>query len=378
MKTLIKLVAVVACVAAFVSLLIFLRKNGYGDDKQNPLDSYISKKRSKTESTDSTEKTVTIVAGVNADETCLPLLYLNGGTEPNENCLLYKEYGLKMKIIASDESDKDNDASGSDSTNVRLCNIGLLPLHNTKDKLIAFCGWSRGREVIVAKAGINSIDSLARHSIACSRNSSIAFAVTALSQAKVRIKITEEDNDSLATTLMMMRSDEDVHKIFSEGDADAAVLPIRLADKLAGVKTLASSKDYPNAVCFGLMADEGWLIDNKGIAVTLVSAILNANSTLNNDARAMEEARIYFTSAMHKEVYPLQDRTVGLEFASAEDNISFFGLNFKSQGINGETLYNSMARSYNDHNINTDIQPWRKVSDISIIEPFASESGSQQ
>lgn len=41
--------------------------------------------------------------GTNTYAGFLPFMYLNNGLDPTEDCILYKEYGLKLKVIVQDD-----------------------------------------------------------------------------------------------------------------------------------------------------------------------------------------------------------------------------------------------------------------------------------
>ena len=44
-----------------------------------------------------------ITIGTNTYAGFLPFIYLNNGLESNEDCHIYKEYGLKLKIVVQDD-----------------------------------------------------------------------------------------------------------------------------------------------------------------------------------------------------------------------------------------------------------------------------------
>ena len=88
----VKVVGVIALVAAimFGALKFF----GSNDDSSNSNGIFSSMFSSDDD---------VITIGTNTYAGFLPFMYLNNGLEPNEDCPIYKEYDLKLKIIVQDD-----------------------------------------------------------------------------------------------------------------------------------------------------------------------------------------------------------------------------------------------------------------------------------
>ena len=69
-----------------------------------------------------------ITVGTNTYAGFLPFMYLNNGLEPNEDCILYKEYGLKMKVVIQDDFQAGRMAFKNGNIDVIYCTVDAIPV----------------------------------------------------------------------------------------------------------------------------------------------------------------------------------------------------------------------------------------------------------
>ena len=73
-----------------------------------------------------------ITVGTNTYAGFLPFMYLNGGLEPNEDCPIYKEYGIKLKIVVQDDFAAGRAAFKNGDIDVIYCTADALPVEMTE------------------------------------------------------------------------------------------------------------------------------------------------------------------------------------------------------------------------------------------------------
>ena len=93
---------------------------GVFDGSKNPGKEISLGKRSK--------KVDYITVGTNTYAGFLPFMYLNNGLEPNEDCILYKEYGLKMKVVVQDDFQAGRMAFKNGNIDVIYCTVDAIPV----------------------------------------------------------------------------------------------------------------------------------------------------------------------------------------------------------------------------------------------------------
>ena len=55
-------------------------------------------------------------------------MYLNGGLDPNENSIIYKEYGIKLKIVVQDDFQAGRAAFRNGDIDIIYCTADALPV----------------------------------------------------------------------------------------------------------------------------------------------------------------------------------------------------------------------------------------------------------
>ena len=104
-----------------------------------------------------------ITIGTNTYAGFLPFMYLNNGADPNEDCILYKEYGLKAKIIVQDDFAAGRSAFKSGDIDIIYCTADALGVEMSRGsdmndaKFINISNWSRGADAIVVNSKIKTV-----------------------------------------------------------------------------------------------------------------------------------------------------------------------------------------------------------------------------
>ena len=101
-----------------------------------------------------------ITVGTNTYAGFLPFMYLNNGLEPNEDCILYKEYGLKLKIVIQDDFQAGRIAFKNGNIDIIYCTADALPVEMGENSEISdarffnISNWSRGADALVVNKNI--------------------------------------------------------------------------------------------------------------------------------------------------------------------------------------------------------------------------------
>lgn len=299
-----------------------------------------------------------------------PIVWGNGGKEGNSESEFYKRFGVKLKIIQMDDFDGATSYWKENENALRFCTLDSYPVEAsgsgtmTDARYWVIHNFSAGADVIVATKNIKTVADLKGKKIVCSEGTaSHSLLLNTLDAAG----LTGNDVEIITTGY-----GADVATAFKAGTADAAVVfcpddDACIKDGPAGTHVLVSTKQINTLVTDGFLAHSGWLEKNPEKATKIAEALMWANSEMKNPETYKE-----ICSVFSKEFdVPLEDvLTVGekINFATLTDNINWFGLNTSYKGITGESLYTKMSQVYGSLGLAKATLPWRKISDVTIIE----------
>ena len=115
-----------------------------------------------------------ITIGTNTYAGFLPFIYLNGGLDPNEESIIYKDYGLKLKIVVQDDFQAGRSAFRNGDIDIIYCTADALPVEMSEGSEMAearffnISNWSRGADAIVVNKNIQTVGNLIGKVVACS------------------------------------------------------------------------------------------------------------------------------------------------------------------------------------------------------------------
>ena len=334
---------------------------------------------------DSDKDVITI--GTNTYAGFMPFMYLNGGLDPNENSIIYKEYGLKLKIVVQDDFQAGRAAFRNDDIDIIYCTADALPVEMSEGsemsdaRLFNISNWSRGADAIVVNKNIKNVGDLVGKVVACSEGTaSHTLLLNTLETNGIgydRVNMGQGiDKDKV--NIKVVSSGLDAAAIFKAGQCDAAVVfspdDQDIVASISGSKVLVSTKQASNIICDCLIAKQCYLENNKENVQKLISALLYANTLMNTDENAVKEAAKAFAKSYGTDEQFAIDGSKNIHYATLGDEINFFGLNSSYTGIKGDELYSKMARTYEGLNLCKRPLAWRKVSNSDIIEELMSNS----
>lgn len=318
-----------------------------------------------------------INVGVNTYVGFLQLVWLNNGLEPNEDCPLYKDYGLKMKITIQDDFMAGRAAFKNGDIDLIYCTTDVLSteMGSGSDMLdsryFLMLDKSRGADVIVVNKNIKTVADL--------KGKTVAFAESTVSQTLL-INILETNGIAPnEVKYVKVGSGIDAAEAFKAGQVDACVtwapIDADCVKAIPGSKVLISTKQASELSSDGLLAKADYIEENKDKLIKFTSAVLYANSLMTNDADALAKASEVF--AKEFQGFKPQDCIDGsknVRYVTLGDQINYFGLNGTYSGVTAEQTYSKMARIYEQIGLTKSPSPWRKVSDTSIIEALMASN----
>ena len=186
-----------------------------------------------------------LTLGINTWSGFAPIVWLNGGLEPNTESQLYKNYGIKLSIKINDVFDNSRQNFIDGNYDLVYATTDVLPIEMgagsgmVENGAVQFLqvDWSRGGDAIVVRKGINSAADL--------KGKTIAYAVGTASNSLL-IKFLEANNLTVSDVILKKASDGiEAAKFYKAGQVDAAVVwspdDLDCVDAIPGTKVLVNT-----------------------------------------------------------------------------------------------------------------------------------------
>lgn len=319
---------------------------------------------------DSNDADLTI--GLNTWSGFAPIVMMNNGLEPNENCRLYKEFGIKLRIKIVDVFDDSRNNFKTGNLDLVYCTTDVLPIEmspgsgmtDVNTQQFMQVDWSRGGDAIIVSKGINNVANL--------KGKTISVAEGTASHTLL-IKVLETNGLSMNDVNMKKVSDGiESAKLYKAGAVDAAVVwspdDLDCVNSIPGTKVLINTKVATHIIADGMLAKKEFIEKNKDLLVKFATAWFTANGEVNSSDETAKLAATEFSKAFNVDFEFAYNGIKNVRLTTLGDNKNFFGLNPSYQGMTGEQLYTRMSVIYGDLNLAKSSIAWRNVSNTSIIE----------
>lgn len=323
-----------------------------------------------------------LTLGINTWSGFAPIVWLNGGLEPNTESRLYTNYGIKLRIKINDVFDNSRQNFIDGNYNLVYATTDVLPIEMgagsgmVENGAVQFLqvDWSRGGDAIVARKGINTVADF--------KGKTVAYAVGTASNSLL-IKVLESNGLTVNDVILKKASDGiEAAKFYKAGACDIAVVwspdDLDCVDAVPGTKIIINTKVATHIIADGILVKEEFLNANKALLVKFATAWLDANSKINSSPALAKEAAeaCHLAWDMPTEFFVAGISNVRL--TTLGDNKDFFGLTPTYQGITGEQLYSKMSIVYTELGLAKNSVAWRSVSNTEVVElinlPVGQES----
>jgi NitT/TauT family transport system substrate-binding protein len=348
-------------IAAFAGGIIYLRDKGKSSsDKKNGIFG---------------TKIPTYTIGVNTYAGFTPIIWLNGGLKPNDESIITKEYGIRLNIVIQDDFIAGRNGLKKGEIDMIYCTADALPTEMSESgdmtdvRHFMLLNWSRGADAIVVNKHINTVADLRGKKIAVAEGTAAhTLLINTLETNEIspdEIKIVKVEN-GVEAAQMFKALQVEACVAWSPDDIDCV-------EAVPGSKVLVSTKQATHIICDGLIAKEEFLDNHQDDVAKIVSAILYANSKMNDDPVAVKEAAKYFAKGFGTDEAFCIDGVKNIRFATLGDELNFYGLESGYIGVKGDDLYSKMSRVYESLKLTKKPLAWRRVSYPAIIEKLEKE-----
>lgn len=313
-----------------------------------------------------------LTLGINTWSGFAPIVWMNGGLDPNTESELYQKYGIKLQIKINDVFDDSRNNFKTDNYNLVYCTADVLPIEmgagsgmvEAETKLFMQVDWSRGGDAIVVRKGINTVADL--------KGKTISVALGTASHSLL-IKVLETNGLTMDDVKVKLVSDGiESAKVFKAQEVDAAVVwspdDLDCVDAVEGSKVLVNTKVATHIIADGVLVKEQFLEENFDLLVKFATAWFEANGRINKDEILAKEAATAFATAFNVPFDFAYNGLKNVRLTTLGDNKDFFELNPEYEGITGDQLYTKMSQTYSKLNLTKNPLPWRSVSTTTVIE----------
>lgn len=328
-----------------------------------------------------------ITVGTNTYAGFMPFMYLNGGLNPSEESFIYKEYGIKLKIVVQDDFQAGRAAFKNGNIDVMYCTADALPVEMSEGsemseaRLFNISNWSRGADAIVVNKNVKTVGDLIGKIVACSEGTAShtlllnTLETNGIGYDKVNMGSGVDPNK---VNVKVVGSGLDAASIFKAGQCDAAVVfspdDQDIVSTMSGSKVLVSTKQASSIICDCLIAKQTYIEKNQENLKKLVAALLYANTLMNEGGDAVNVAAKAFAKSYGTDEQFAIDGSKNIHYVTLGDEVNFFGLNSSYTGIKGDELYSKMARTYEGLGLCKRPLSWRKVSNSDIVESLMNDN----
>ena len=299
-----------------------------------------------------------------------PIVWGNGGLEPNDTSYFAKKFGVKLKIKIMDDFDAARSALKNGDAQIEYCTLDALPVEMsaggtmTDIKYFMLLNFSAGADALVANAAVQKVADLKGKRVAYSEGTaSHTLLINALETSNMTMDdiIPVKVSSGIEAAQMFKSKQVDCAAVWSPDDKDCI-------DAFQGAHLLTSTAQSNMLVSDGLIAKKEWLENNKELATKIAEAIIAANSEVSNNKKAFNEAAEVFAKEFESDVEFAKASSSTINYATLADEANWLGLNTDYNGMTGERIYPKMSRQYSQLGLCKAVLPYSKVAYTDIIE----------
>ena len=328
-----------------------------------------------------------IVLGLDTYSPWAGIVHLNGGLEPNENSLLYKLFGIKLKIMIV-ETNREPFLTGE--VDVTFVTGDTRPIEMSEGsnmldtRFIGIVNVSEGADALVVNKTINTVADLAGKRGAFPVGQAghtllieVLESSGMLSGDVSRVEDFLDDGKSIKVesgieaAQAMKANQADFALVYAPDDRD-------ILKNVPGSKILFTTKQAPNIILDGFIVKESYLEKNFEKVAKLMEAMFYSNVEMATNDEFLKGAAKTFARAFGvNEDFVVEINANGrigysvrdiVRFSTLGDNVNLFGFNYDYKGLTAEAIYNRMSVKYQQIGLARRPLPYGRTINTSIIE----------
>jgi NitT/TauT family transport system substrate-binding protein len=305
--------------------------------------------------------------------------YFNEGFKASKESRFYKDYGILVEFKLLDDFNASREAFKNGEVDLLWQTADAFPtevngLKEFDPKIVFQSDWSRGGDAIVVRKGIATVNDLRGKKIAVApMTPSHTFLLNILESGGFRTSDIE---------IVQVANAMDAADLFKKSQVDAAVVwsPDDQAciEAIQGSKILVNTKTAGNIIADIFYAKSSFIESRKEDLQKLVTGWFRGAAEINSsDDNKRKAAKILAEGLSQPEDF-CYNAINNARLCTYGDNVNFFNLSGKFDGVSGEDLYSNMTVAYTNAGFVTGSVPsWRAVSDPSIVKAITSLSGPE-
>lgn len=296
--------------------------------------------------------------------------YFNEGFKASKESRFFKEYGILVEFKLIDDFNASREAFKSGDVDLIWQTADAFPteaqgMKDLDPKIIFQSDWSRGGDALVARRGINNVSDLKGKKIAVApMTPSHTFLLNLLNSSG--LKHTDVQIIEVANAM-------DAADLFKKQKVDAAVVwspdDQACVEAIEGSKIVVNTKTAKNIIADVFIAKKEYIESHRTQLLSLIEGWLKGSAELNANASNKEHAAEILAEGLSQPKDFCLGAINNARLCTYGDNMNFFNLSGKYDGVTGEDLYSNMTTMYTDAGvIKGSVPAWRIISDASLIK----------
>jgi NitT/TauT family transport system substrate-binding protein len=262
----------------------------------------------------------------------------NNGFKPNEDCIYFNKYGLKVEFLLMEDIDVRNKAfakGGEDGVDIVWSTVDFwaneLPgflKDNVKARAIMQVDWSRGGDAIVADSSIKKIEDLKGKTVSLATQTPSDWL---LEYSLENSSLDDSDKSDITHRLVGTTASPDARANFVARKVDAAVVwepdVSEALSKRPGSHILLSSRDAANLIADLMVAREDFIKEHPDVIKSFIQGWMDGTQEANKNPDKVVRL-LMDNEPVYKELGDQGTRASlpTVKWADMTDNTQMFGL----------------------------------------------------
>ena len=300
----------------------------------------------------------------------LPIVAANGGFQPNEDSIFYKEHGFKVNLKLIDDPVTARDAYASGDSHILWGTMDMMVLFapelmkdsRTAPRIFQQVDWSNGGDGIVVRGSVESVKDLKGKTVVYAQNSPSQYFFNNL-LLTAGIQPSEVNHRYTASAF------EAAAAFVADGDIDACVswAPdiYNIPDRVRGTRILTTTAEANKLIADVWAARADFATDHPEIIEGLVSGIFKAMDELK-DPTFKGKAFQWMSEGYGMSVDEVRSMEADAHSTNFAENKQFF-LN-QNAPANFERTWKNISFVYRELGLIGAPVPFDSVMDFSVIK----------